>query len=236
MSLCESCHAGCCRSFAVPATGADILRIEQELDLSFWDFACRWADPKGEIARNHAPQFHFPDDPETPFVICLTHTSSRIFKETSQCRFLVECPPDENHPLGQAKCGVYNQRPAACRAFPAKLNETGELAVLYDVPEHGRPGSSNPLYNLCSRNWEPEDVHPLKTVQELVVARYEMNFFHNIAQIWNNNPGPWANFPEFLHLVYAGRVIRDSTPAIIAFPPQKTSSEHSDAERVLKAA
>ena len=29
MSQCLDCHAGCCRSFAVPITGADVLRIER---------------------------------------------------------------------------------------------------------------------------------------------------------------------------------------------------------------
>src|SRR5690606_34649025 len=31
MGLCSGCHAGCCRSFAVPVSGADVLRIETRL-------------------------------------------------------------------------------------------------------------------------------------------------------------------------------------------------------------
>ncbi len=84
------CHAGCCRSFAVPVTGADILRIQREQQLSFWDFVCRWEDPESKIARNYAPHFHFADEPDTPFVVCLTHTASQSFPETSKCGFLVE--------------------------------------------------------------------------------------------------------------------------------------------------
>src|SRR5690349_20889324 len=110
MSLCESCHAGCCRSFAVPVTGADILRIERELGLNFWDFACRWADPNNRIAKSLAPHFHFADEPATPFTVCLRHEVSAIFAGATKCRFLMKCPPDAEHPLGLARCSIYNSR------------------------------------------------------------------------------------------------------------------------------
>lgn len=208
MSPCQSCHAGCCRSFAVPLTGADIIRMERALDLSFWDFVCRWADPFGRIAREYAPHFHFSDEPETPFVLCLMHEKSEQFPGTTKCRFLQEGPPDDEHPLGTGRCGIYEHRPAACRAFPAKLNETGELALITDVPERGRPGNE-PAYQLCPRPWEPSDFDPIDTLQDLVVAKYEMQFFHQLADIWNRVPRPWEVFPEFLHLVYSGRVLRE---------------------------
>ena len=226
MNPCESCHAGCCRSFAVPVTGADILRIERGLGLSFWDFVCRWADPKGIIARNHAPHFRFSDEPQTPFVICLTHEESRFFKGSARCKFLVENQPDEKHPLGTAHCGIYHLRPGACRAFPTRLNNTGELAIIYDVPERGRD-NSDPLYELCPRQWEPADLDPVGGVQDLVVARYEMDFFRQIAQVWNRVPRSWNVFPDFLHLVYERRVVRESDvaeepPATIPLPVDRT--------------
>ncbi|MGE3314136.1 MAG: YkgJ family cysteine cluster protein [Planctomycetaceae bacterium] len=205
MSPCESCHAGCCRSFAVPVTGADIIRIEKGLGLSFWDFACRWADPQGKIARSYAPHFHFADEQATPFVICLSHSDSAFLKGTTKCRFLMECAPDEDHPLGQARCGNYQHRPSACRAFPTKLNPTGELAIIYPVPERGRSG--DPAYELCPREWTPADLDPIQTVQDLVVAKYEMDFFKQLATIWNRVPREWTLFPEFLHAVYAQRII-----------------------------
>lgn len=221
MSPCQSCHAGCCRSFAVPITGADILRIEKSLGLMFWDFVCRWADPHGRIARNHAPQFHFSDEPHTPFVICLLHTQAHFLQGTSKCRFLMEGPPDADHPLGQARCGIYGQRPAACRAFPTKLNSTAELAVITDVPERGR-GGDDPAYTLCPRPWEPADLDPLQTVPDLVVAKYEMRFFAQLADQWNRCPRSWEVFPDFLRLVYSHRIIahsaQDDAPETIKFP------------------
>lgn len=222
MSPCESCHAGCCRSFAVPVSGADILRLEDQLGLTFWDFACRWADPEGLIARNHAPQFYFDDDPETPYVICLTHEPSKFLQGTTKCRFLMEGEPDADSPLGQARCGVYNARPGACRAFPAKLNNTGELAILYDVPPNGRPSDPQPAYDLCAKPWSVEDLDPVSTVGDLVVARYEMGFFRQLATIWNRDPRPWSVFPDFVRLVYANRIVReqvaeDDQPSTIPF-------------------
>jgi Fe-S-cluster containining protein len=158
MSPCEDCHAGCCRSFAVPVSGADIMRIEYGLGLSFWDFVCRWEDPDGRIALNYAPHFFFDDEPETQFVISLMHHESEYFKETTRCRFLTEGAPDEEHSLGQARCGIYNFRPGACRVFPTKFDPASELAVIHDVPERSRDGDSK-VYDLfprpCLRIWIP---------------------------------------------------------------------------------
>jgi Fe-S-cluster containining protein len=229
-SPCESCHAGCCRSFAVPVTGADILRIEESLGLSFWDFVCRWEDREGRIARNHAPHFHFSDEPATPFVICLIHEASRFFPDTLRCRFLVEGEPDDVRPLGQARCGIYDQRPSACRAFPAKLNESSDLAIIYDVPERGRD-VGHPAYGLCPRQWEARDLDPVRTVQDLVVARYEMAFFAQLARLWNRTPQAWTVFPEFLRSVYGSRLQRETKveeqPDILPMPGVATDKGQS---------
>ncbi|MEX0718046.1 MAG: YkgJ family cysteine cluster protein [Planctomycetaceae bacterium] len=205
MGPCESCHAGCCRSFAVPLTGADVLRIERDFGLTFWDFACRWADDDGRIARRFAPQFHFRDEPRTPFVICLLHHASRNFPATTRCRFLVECPPDAEHPRGQARCGIHSSRPSACRAFPAKFDDSG-LVVLQELPASDRD-ESTPVYDLCPRPWTPADVDPLDMAADLATANYEMAFFHQLAGLWNRSPGDWETFPAFLRLVYSRRVI-----------------------------
>jgi Fe-S-cluster containining protein len=205
MSQCESCHSGCCRAFAVPVTGADILRIRSRLSMEFHEFVCRWADPEGEIALNHAPHFHFSDEPATPFVICLMHHESHVFPGTTRCEFLDETAPTAQAPLGTARCSIYPERPSTCRAFPAKLNATGELAILYDVPSHARD-ASQPVYALCPRPWQPEDLDPVQQVQDLVVAKYEMQFFHCLASIWNEQPGRWSDFPQFLEYVYVNRL------------------------------
>ena len=187
-------------------TGADILRIERDLNISFWEFACRWADPKGEIARNYAPHFFFADEPQTPWVICLTQVQSEIFPTTSKCQFLKETPPDEQHPLGQAGCGIYHSRPSACRVFPLKLDTVEELPVISNINSCEREGSHD-AYKLCPREWTPADVDPVDVGTDLATARYEMEFFHKIAAIWNQAVGPWSVFPDFIREVYSGRVV-----------------------------
>ena len=223
-SQCVGCHAGCCRSFAVPVTGADVLRIERDLNLSFWDFGCRWADPEGKIARKYAPHFFFSDEPKTPFVICLRHEASATFPDTTKCRFLVETPPTAEKPLGQGSCGIHPSRPSACRAFPTKFNPTGELVVLHDVPARGR-AQDHPAYTLCPRPWRPDEIDPLQAPQDLAVAKYEMDFFHSVAGLWNRVPRAFGLFPDFLRLVYGNRVLREpeapaATPgrSILPFP------------------
>lgn len=176
------------------------------MGLDFWQFVCRWADPRGTIAGKHAPQFYFEDEPETPFVVCLLQSESAFLPGTQKCRFLVECEPDADYPLGQARCGIYRDRPATCRAFPAKMDKAGQFAVLCDIPSKGRE-DDNPVYDLCSRPWTPSDLDPLQTPQDLVVAGYEMAFFHRLAEIWNRSPRGWQIFPEFLRLVYAQRIV-----------------------------
>ena len=221
-SPCASCHSGCCRSFAVPLTGADVLRIQNRLNLSFWDFACRWADPEGTISRNHAPHFYFADEPETPFVICLLHKQSAFFQGTTTCQFLIEGEPDEEHPLGIARCGIYEARPVACRCFPAKLNDTGDLAIIENISDRFSESDDSALSG-CPRQWEPEDLDPVGTMENLVIARYEMQYFHKLAEYWNQTPGDWQTFPEFLHRVYSRR-LQPAQAAVLETKSLKSAS------------
>jgi Fe-S-cluster containining protein len=209
MSQCATCHAGCCRSFVVPVTGADVLKIISAQKLSFWDFVCRWADPDGAIALKYAPHFYFRDTPQIPYVISLIQEYSSLFPGTARCKFLIEGAPTHEQPLGISQCGIYGERPSACRVFPTKFDHAGELAILYDVPKEGR-GGSHPVYRLCPRKWEPHDLDPISQVQDLVIARYEMDFFFKLARGWNARPGEWRTFPDFLQLVYSQRVLPEA--------------------------
>ena len=141
MSLCATCHAGCCRSFVVPLTGADILRIIAQRQLSFWDFACRWADPEGTIALKYAPHFHFRDQPETPFVISLIQEYSSQFPGTTRCKFLAEGPQTSERPLGISQCGIYGERPSACRVPRPSLTSNCTESCGTSSPSSSRSGS-----------------------------------------------------------------------------------------------
>lgn len=226
MSPCQNCHAGCCRAFAVPITGADIFRIASQSGLGFWDFVCRWADPEGSIALKLAPHFRFADEPETPFTICLITEPSRLFPETTKCRFLAEAPADDLAPLGRGHCSIHGSRPGTCRAFPTKLSPEGDFAILNNVSSSGRDGS--PLYSLCPRPWAPADLDPIGHVQDLVVANYEMRYFHRLAAIWNEDPGDWRLFPDFLEIVYSSRIqpADEVVPPDTQTDPSQTPTRH----------
>ena len=201
---CEECHGGCCRSFAVPVTGADVFRLTAATGLGFWEVACRWPDGDGRIGRKLAPALHFSDEPG-PTVLCLAHHDSETLPGSTRCRFLNETAPDGERPLGLGRCGEYENRPAACRSFPTRFAADGRLTTVHDVPDRGRAGA-HPAYDLCPRPWTAGDVDPLEAPAQLAAARWEMDFFRQIAAAWNRAPRPAAALPAYLEAVYRGRV------------------------------
>jgi Fe-S-cluster containining protein len=234
MAPCESCHAGCCRSFAVPIHGADIIAIERRYGLSFWDFVCRWADPDGKIAHGRVPHFFFPDAPDVPFVLCLIQSESLFLTGTMKCRFLVECPPDDDHPFGQARCGIYGVRPSACRVFPTKFNPSSDLVILCNIPTSPRE-DKNPVYDLCPREWTVNEIDPIQSMQDLVVTKYEYAYFTEIARAWNNSPRSWRSFPDFLHLVYSHRVQHQARKGDAAADIEEQETDASAVEQIEPA-
>lgn len=230
MGICQGCHAGCCRSFAIPINGADMMTLERETGKTFWDFGCRWEDPEGSIAADYAPHFFFQDEPQTPFVICLKHEQSRIFKKSTCCSFLKETPPDKDHPLGQSQCGIYHARPSACRVFPTKFDVENELPIIHPVPEYGRE-DHQPEFKLCPRQWTPADVDPINGTSDLVIARYEARFFKQIAKLWNQKVGPWSVFPDFIRNVYQNRVQPISEEAFADEEPYVLKMSAYDAQK-----
>jgi Fe-S-cluster containining protein len=171
-----------------------------ELKIPFWKFVCRWADLSGAISRGIAPHFRFDDDPQTPYVICLLQNESRLYPGTRKCGFLTESGPNAGAPGGGGRCSIYEQRPVACRVFPARLDELGELAV-HEVPETAGE-FPHEAYALCPRPWSVSDLDRETALQNLRECAAEMELFHAVANRWNDSPGPWPLFPDFLELIY----------------------------------
>lgn len=234
---CAECHAGCCRAFAVPITGADILRLERA-GHDFWEFVCRWQDDEGQISRNYAPQIHFADEPQTPFVLCLLQNESKSYPGTGKCRFLGESQELAASGRPISACTVYNERPAACRAFPFRFDEARETVQLqptYDPPAARR----HDAYKLCPRPWSASDVDGLDAAQSLAVAEYEMTFFKKVVALWNRAPGPWDALPKFLRLVYQSRVNVEQPaeePVILRFPGRENAEANQAADKQDRAA
>jgi hypothetical protein len=88
------------------------------------------------------------------------------------------------------------------------MQSSSLLTVLGDVPAHGRPADGRPAYQLCPRPWEPRDIDPVNGPQDVAAAKFEAEFFQQVAEIWNRRPGRWQTFPEFLQLVYEQRVVQ----------------------------
>jgi Fe-S-cluster containining protein len=197
---CATCHAGCCRAYPVPLTGRDIFRIVTELKLPFWKFVCRRADPACEISRGIAPHFFFDDDRATPYVITLLQTESRVFPGTRKCDFLDETAPSDIASRGIGRCSIYENRPVACRVFPSRIEEAGELGV-HAVPEPSAAGRHD-VYSLCPSPWSVSDLAPAAALQNLRECSGEMELFHELANRWNDDPGPWPLVPDFLELIY----------------------------------
>lgn len=236
MGICDSCHAGCCRTFAVPVTGADIVAIKRRLNLPYEEFIRRVPDHSGRLANGAVPHFAFDDTPAMPYVICLSQVPSLFHAQSNKCRFLIECAPDEEFPLGRARCGAYGVRPSACRVFPTKFNATGDLAVVVDIPERLRQ-NPNPAYTLCPRPWQPEDVDPIQAVQDLAVIKYELAFFWQVAESWNRSPKSWSAFPHFLEIVYSKRVTREQpAPTVEADQPATLDFPKASASGAMRAA
>jgi len=197
---CASCHAGCCRAYPVSLTGRDIFRIVTEFKLPFRRFVCRWADPSCAISRGVAPHFFFDDDRQTPYVIGLVQTESQVFPGTRKCGFLEETDPSGKLVRGTGRCSIYDHRPLACRIFPSRIDEAGELGV-YAVRESSAE-FPHKVYELCPQPWSIFDIDPVAALQELRECADEMELFHAIAHRWNDQPGPWPFFPDFLELIY----------------------------------
>ncbi len=231
MSPCQGCHSGCCRAFAIPVTGADLLRIELDRGYKFADIACRWEDSEGQIACGVMPHFHFADEPQTPFAICLKHEASQIFRRTTKCCFLQESAPTALSPLGESRCGIYESRPLGCRVFPTRLNTERMQAEVFEIPAHGRANDPHPIYSLCGRPWEISDLDPVQAVQDLVLVRFELDFFAKVAAVWNRAVAEFEVFPEFLREVYRNRVVYETRDGCRADLPASIKGDFSSRRR-----
>ena len=106
-----------------------------------------------------------------------------------------------------ARCGIYGNKPLTCSIFPAKLHDDGLTGLA------ANPGSDNisgnPAYDLCPRILDEDDLadHSGKTIKNLVLYKYEMDYFKSVAEIWNKEPGDYAKYLAYLELVYKNRVL-----------------------------
>ncbi|EKE04590.1 MAG: hypothetical protein ACD_20C00044G0002 [uncultured bacterium] len=214
MQICNTCHAGCCRKHNIDVTGIDILNIVEtlNLDISFFSEALPNEDEYVKAMLGKVPLFKFSDgEPGKYYRMCIKMRESVIFPKTLKCMFLQEWP-DENPDSPTfnkiiSRCGIYNTRPLTCSTYPAKLEQDGLSAHYFDPFEDSNKDES-PAYKACPRPLTKDDFETSSAdiMKNLVLYKFEMDFFTMLAEKWNKNPRSSDDLMDFLKEEYNNRV------------------------------
>lgn len=221
MQVCSSCHAGCCRKFNVHLTGYDILKLKKNLDIDYICFS-QIHPVKKEYVEKYSKQvalFKFTNFSEDEYyTFYLRRIKSNYMTDSYKCMFLQEWDGKDfllpNFSGITARCGIYDNKPFACAIYPAKLHEDGLTGLAGNPP--GANESSNPAYNLCHRPLTDEDLadYSGNTIRNLVIYKYEMDYFRSLAEVWNKSPRDFAQFFAFLEIAYKNRILYNDSEEI----------------------
>jgi len=213
MEICKTCQGGCCRNYTVNLTGYDIINLSRTLSVHPCSFIHIIAVEEGsdfEYKSKHAALFKFSDyDKDKYYIFSIRMLESALVPGTARCQFLLEWNLDNRNPSMDeiiARCGIYNCRPLVCRAFPTKFDDTEKLGILMNTASMN-VNSEHPIYKLCPDNLTPADISDSDEIMKtLVLKKYELDFFKNIALYWNKNPGTLMEFLNFMVKAYRNRV------------------------------
>lgn len=220
MDLCKECNSGCCRRFLVYLMGNDIIRICQTLQMDFSVFVDAVPVPESKIQLhldNRYPMFLFKETGDKQyFVLALKSTDSILYPDASKCLFLLEFDAQElsngTVPYKLSRCGIHACRPSTCRTFPAVYYpEEGKVKVkdpfLLIENEHSKYAGKEP-YKLCARPLTKDDFNKFTEgyVKDTVIDIYENEFFLQVVEKWNKNPGISDELYGFLVKEYRNRI------------------------------
>lgn len=157
---CATCEGRCCREYLVPLTCLDVHRLARALALPPERFALLVPDDEPSSIRLTAggPGFAIVLDKREPQ------------RDRASCVFLMELAD------GTGRCGVYADRPRACRTFPTTL-ERGALALMPGIV--CGPGSWD-LSRMDVAAWR--DAHS--------AAETEQKLHQAVVAAWNASLGP----------------------------------------------
>lgn len=167
---CASCGV-CCRSYVVPVCGFDVWRISRELQIDPTTFLVAWQEeePGTDGFRLEAAG--------PLFTLVLDKRSWS--RQQSACVFLMRFG------AGQDRCGIYGQRPVACRSYPM-------LLVDGDVVLRGDP--------LCPPGaWSSADAADPAWRAALQQAAMQYEVYKVVVDRWNGRvrSGAFAATPGF---------------------------------------
>jgi len=212
MLICESCHSGCCRKYAVALTGYDILNISKTLKIDPLSFIEISPVENIEYQSTYTTLFKFTDENSDIFYrFNLKMNESQLVPGTIKCQFLLEWHNDPSNPCIEgiiAKCGIYNCRPFVCTAYPAKFDITEKRGIIVNVGSKSE-SSEHRIYNLCPEKITGEDIADSsdQIMKALIMRKYELEYFKNLADYWNQKPGSLSDFLIFMTNVYQNRVV-----------------------------
>ena len=215
MIICSSCHAGCCRRFRIPLTGYDILKIRKTIGLNYLEFIQLLPVNEEDIEKKSksSPVFKFINIGEDRYYsLFLERTLSKYFPDSLKCMFLQEWNGEDfllpDYVGVKARCGIYNNRPLACSMYPAKWDDNGLTAIAKDPGKH-LPEANNPAYYLCPVDLSQSDFmdNSDEIIKDLVLFRYEMDYYKAFADYWNQQEGDFGEFFPILEKMYQNRII-----------------------------
>lgn len=219
-SICDTCHAGCCRGYQLVVSVFDVLKISRELNLPIGEFATLLRFPASEtFAMGGSSEAYLPirfSDPGCEgfgHAVSLKRVASSVIPNSLRCYFLLEWERAEpiagrgDHPGSRVagRCGIYGVRPLMCRTFPTTLTPVG-VAVLFDPKPLPLEGHSE-AYRLCPEPWPsvlPEQAEP--AVHSLAMLNYEVGFQNKAVGEWNGQPGRIVDFFPFMIQAYQHRL------------------------------
>jgi len=217
-SMCDTCHAGCCRAYHLLITVFDAIRIAQDLSLPVGEFVTMIPQNAANAKRMgelHRPiRFSDPGFEDTYFFIGLKRVESKLIPGTLKCFFLQEWQRQEpvaargDHPGANiaGRCGIYGSRPHMCRAYPGFLHGSGALGFITN-PKPAEISKTNAIYTLCPEKWQATSAGADTTgvMHNLVLNRYEIEFQNKVVDEWNASPRALKHFFPYAVSCYSGR-------------------------------
>jgi Fe-S-cluster containining protein len=184
---CASCGI-CCHSYLVPVCGRDVWTISRTLHLEPERYLVAWKEQDFGLDR-------FQVEPDGALHTLVLDKRSWA-RGRSPCVFLVRLPG------GQDRCGIYDQRPVACGAYPMTLLR--EAVTLREGP-------------LCPPGSWPVD-EPARPSWRVALQRARMQFdvYHLVVEAWNarlrstQRTAAFEDFYDFILVVYDDLAIVDA--------------------------
>jgi Fe-S-cluster containining protein len=218
--ICDTCHAGCCRSYHLFVTAFDAFRISRDLGLPVGEFVTLLSFPTTDVKRYEGEfvpiRFGRGEGAEdtTRYLLALKKIESHLFPGTEKCYFLNEWKRDrpasgrEGHPGKEyiGRCSIYGSRPMVCRTYPTSLHQNVAVGLITTPPPIDL-ASKHEVHKICPEEWTVEKfgVDPTVVLHNLAIAKYEREFYNQAVTEFNESGGALQEFFPFMSRVYEHR-------------------------------